>query len=153
MFSYIDTAGVSQLKATVLEYESIGIKTYLAGVAVHVDKMLHKDNFYKEVNVLQSDHCTHVISCATSPPQVPPHHAYITLHDAMHHALDDQRELFGADYDAHSATSSPTNNNENMTDSDSLNGSRTFDDPPRPANATTNNVAGGGMNRVQFGNA
>jgi MFS superfamily sulfate permease-like transporter len=74
MFSYIDTTGVSQLKVTVLEYESIGIKTYLAGVAVHVDKMLHKDNFYKEV---------------------PPHHVYITIHDAVHHALEDIEDSYG----------------------------------------------------------
>lgn len=63
MFSYIDTAGVSQLKTTVLEYESIGIKTYLAGVAVHVDRMLHKDNFYKEVRVFAP---AVVVRCATA---------------------------------------------------------------------------------------
>lgn len=72
MFSYIDTAGVSALKSTVQEYESIGIKTFLANCAAHVVKMLDKDNFYKEV---------------------PPHHVYITIHDAVHHALDDQKEL------------------------------------------------------------
>jgi hypothetical protein len=33
--------------------------------------MLEKDNFYKEV---------------------PPHHVYITIHDAVHHAQDDQLE-------------------------------------------------------------
>lgn len=69
MFSYIDTSGVGQLKATVQEYESIGIKTFLAGLATHVDKMLEKDNFYNEV---------------------PPHHVYITIHDAVHHAQEDQ---------------------------------------------------------------
>ncbi|RWS05151.1 sulfate transporter-like protein [Dinothrombium tinctorium] len=74
MFSYIDAAGIGQLKATVQEYEYIGIKTYLASVATHVDKMLRKDNFYTDV---------------------PPHHVYITLIDAIHHALDDQKALEG----------------------------------------------------------
>jgi ABC-type transporter Mla MlaB component len=69
MFSYIDTAGVSQLKTTVQDYESIGVKTYLAGIATHVDQLLDMDNFYKDV---------------------PPHHVYITIQDAVHHAQQDQ---------------------------------------------------------------
>lgn len=35
----------------------------------------------------------------------------------MHHALDDQRELWGSDFDGRSTSSSPVNNNEMMTDS------------------------------------
>ncbi|RWS31688.1 solute carrier family 26 member 6-like protein [Leptotrombidium deliense] len=70
MFSYIDASGVRQLKATVQEYESIGIKTYLASVATHVDHMLEKDNFYTDV---------------------PPQHVYISIIDAVHHAIDDQK--------------------------------------------------------------
>ncbi|KAI1296895.1 Prestin [Halotydeus destructor] len=96
MFSYIDTTGVSQLKSTVLEYESIGIKTYLAGVAVHVDKMLHKDNFYKEV---------------------PPHHVYITIHDAVHHAIEDIEEAYGLD-DCKSLAGDSKSSQLNITASD-----------------------------------
>jgi len=70
MFSYIDTTGVSALKTTVQEYESIGVKTFLASCAAHVVKMLEKDGFYSEV---------------------PPHHVYITVHDAIHHALEEQK--------------------------------------------------------------
>ena len=69
MFSYIDTAGVSTLKTTVQDYESIGIKTLLTGIATHVDNMLELDGFYREI---------------------PPHHVYITIHDAVHHAQQDQ---------------------------------------------------------------
>lgn len=72
MISYIDTAGVSTLKATVLDYESIGITTYLAGIATHVHRMLELDSFFK---------------------QVPPNHVYIALHDAIHHAQQDQLGL------------------------------------------------------------
>jgi hypothetical protein len=72
MFSYIDTAGVNVLKTTILGYESIGIKTHLANCAEHVVKMLEKDNFYNEV---------------------PPHHVYITIHDPIHQALDDQKGI------------------------------------------------------------
>ncbi|CAG2100288.1 unnamed protein product [Medioppia subpectinata] len=73
MFSYIDTTGVTALKTTVQEYESIGIKTFLASCAAHVVKMLEKDGFYKEV---------------------PPHHVYITVHDAVHHAIEEQKGTF-----------------------------------------------------------
>jgi len=73
MFSYIDTTGVTALKTTVQEYESIGIKTFLASCAAHVVKMLEKDGFYKEV---------------------PPHHVYITIHDAVHHAMEEQKGVF-----------------------------------------------------------
>lgn len=73
MFSYIDTTGVSALKTTVQEYESIGVKTFLASCAAHVVKMLEKDGFYEEV---------------------PPHHVYITIHDALHHALEEQKGPF-----------------------------------------------------------
>ena len=69
MFSYIDTAGISQLKSTVQDYESVGIKTFLAGVATHVDHMLELDGFYRAVL---------------------PHHVYITIHDAVHHAQQEQ---------------------------------------------------------------
>ena len=75
MFSYIDTAGITQLKSTIKDYESIGVKTYLAGIATHVDQLLEMDNFYKEV---------------------PPHHVYITIQDAVHHAQQDQ---LGYDFD------------------------------------------------------
>ena len=75
MFSYVDTAGITQLKSTIKDYESIGVKTYLAGIATHVDQLLEIDNFYKEV---------------------PPHHVYITIQDAVHHAQQDQ---LGYDFD------------------------------------------------------
>lgn len=86
MFSYIDSAGVSILKTTVQEYESIGVKTFLASCATHVVRMLEKDHFYEEV---------------------PPHHVYISVHDAVHHALDDQNEL---------AAKKDANNEENQND-------------------------------------
>ena len=73
MFSYIDTTGVTALKTTVQEYESIGVKTFLASCAAHVVKMLEKDGFYKEV---------------------PPNHVYITVHDAVHHAMEEQKGLY-----------------------------------------------------------
>lgn len=73
MFSYIDTTGVTALKTTVQEYESIGIKTFLASCAAHVVKMLEKDGFYKEVSSL---------------------HVYITVHDAVHHAIEEQKGQF-----------------------------------------------------------
>jgi hypothetical protein len=73
MFSYIDTTGVSTLKTTVQKYESIGVKTFLASCATHVVKMLEKDGFYTEV---------------------PSEHVYITVHDAIHHALEEQKAPF-----------------------------------------------------------
>ena len=73
MFSYIDTTGVTALKTTVQEYESIGVKTFLASCAAHVVKMLEKDGFYKEV---------------------PPNHVYITIHDAIHNAIEEQKGVF-----------------------------------------------------------
>ena len=73
MFSYIDTTGVTALKTTVQEYESIGVKTFLVSCAAHVVKMLEKDGFYKEV---------------------PPNHVYITIHDAVHHAIEEQKGPF-----------------------------------------------------------
>lgn len=76
MFSYTDTAGVSQLKRTVQDYQSIGIRAFLAGVATHVDNMLQLDGFYR---------------------QVPSHHVYITIQDAVHHA---QQEQMGVDLEA-----------------------------------------------------
>ncbi|XP_054156044.1 solute carrier family 26 member 6-like isoform X2 [Oppia nitens] len=74
MFSYIDTTGVTTLKTTVQEYESIGVKTFLANCAAHVVKMLEKDGFYDEVK---------------------PYHVYITIHDAVHHALEEQKGVGG----------------------------------------------------------
>ena len=67
MFSYIDTSGISALKAIVLQHKEIGMTTYLAGCPVHITKMLEKDGFYKEV---------------TSNQQ------FISIHDAVVHAFD-----------------------------------------------------------------
>lgn len=71
MFSYIDTAGVRVLKQTIAEYESIGIKTFLAGCPTHVTKILEKDHFYAAV---------------------PDHHVFLSIHDAVEHALENHRE-------------------------------------------------------------
>lgn len=69
MFSYIDTSGVTMLKKTVQAYESIGITTFLASCASHVIEMLERDKFFVDV---------------------PPHHVYISLHDAVLHAIGEQ---------------------------------------------------------------
>lgn len=80
MISYIDISGVSVLRNTVKDLKCIGITTYLANVATHVNRMLEIDyTFYK---------------------QVAPQDVYITLHDAVHHAQQDQLELT-ADYNTH----------------------------------------------------
>ena len=73
MISYIDTSGVSTLRTIVKDFNSIGITTYLAGVATHVHRMLEIDCTFYE--------------------QVAPQHVYITLHDAIHHAQQDQLAL------------------------------------------------------------
>lgn len=70
MFSYIDTSGISTLKKTVQQYESIGITTFLASCASHVIEMLKRDKFFVDV---------------------PPHHVYISMHDAVLYAIGEQR--------------------------------------------------------------
>ena len=67
MFSHIDTDGVTTLKKTVKLYKEVGIVTLLAGCPVHITRMLEKDGFFIEV--------------ASS-------HSYISIHDAVMHALE-----------------------------------------------------------------
>ena len=74
MFSYIDTSGVKALKSTVQEYESIGIKTLIAGCASHVNKILEKEVFYAAV---------------------PENHVYISIYDAVQHVIEEQEEISG----------------------------------------------------------
>ncbi|XP_015789465.1 solute carrier family 26 member 6 [Tetranychus urticae] len=73
MFSYIDVTGVRQLRSTIQEYAHIGVETFLACVATHVQKMLEKDGFFIDI---------------------PPSHVYLTIHDAADNALKVRQSRF-----------------------------------------------------------
>ena len=66
MFSYIDTDGIKTLKRCIADYGTIGIKTLLGGCPSHVTKQLERDHFYAAV---------------------PAHHIYISVYDALQHAI------------------------------------------------------------------
>jgi anti-anti-sigma regulatory factor len=68
MFSYVDFSGIKTLKKTIQSFEDIGIRTVLAGVAVHIESILGKEGFYEDVS---SDHL------------------YKSVHDAVAYILDD----------------------------------------------------------------
>jgi len=72
MFSYIDTDGIKTIKRTVIEYESVGIKTFLGGCPSHVTKLLERDHFYAAV---------------------PAHHIYISICDAIQHAIQQRQSV------------------------------------------------------------
>jgi hypothetical protein len=72
MFSYIDTDGIKTIKRTVIEYESVGIKTFLGGCPSHVTKLLERDHFYAAV---------------------PAHHIFISIYDAMQHAIQERESI------------------------------------------------------------
>lgn len=50
MLSYIDTSGVTTLKKIVESHASIEIEVLLTGCPVHIETMLKKDGFFKEVS-------------------------------------------------------------------------------------------------------
>jgi hypothetical protein len=66
MFSYIDTNGIKTLKRTIADYGGVGLKILLGGCPSHVTKQLERDHFYAAV---------------------PAHHIYISIYDALQHAL------------------------------------------------------------------
>ena len=66
MFSYIDTDGIKTLKRCIADYGTVGIKTLLGGCPSHVTKQLERDHFYAAV---------------------PAHHIYISVYDALQHAI------------------------------------------------------------------
>jgi hypothetical protein len=72
MFSYIDTDGIKTIKRTVIEYESVGIKTFLGGCPSHVTKLLERDHFYAAV---------------------PAHHIFISIYDAIQHAIQEREGI------------------------------------------------------------
>lgn len=53
MLSYIDTSGVTTLKKLVQTHGDINIQVLLAGCPVHIETILNRDGFFKEVS---SDH-------------------------------------------------------------------------------------------------
>lgn len=112
MFAYIDTSGMSMLKKTVQQYESIGITTYLANCASHVLQMLERDNFFVDV---------------------PPHHVYISVHDAVLHAIDDQKGS------GHRAASSVTTDNSAVEPSLEV-----IEEDDRPQSSTDGSVYSNG---------
>lgn len=72
MFSYIDATGITTLKNLVMQYEMLGITVLLCGVATHVAKMMAADlNFHEHV---------------------PASKIYITIHDAVHMAIESMKE-------------------------------------------------------------
>ena len=50
MLSYIDTSGVTTLKNLVQNHLDISVEVLLTGCAVHIETMLKKDGFFKEVS-------------------------------------------------------------------------------------------------------
>lgn len=71
MFSYIDATGISTLRNLVTQYEMVGIRVLLAGVATHVAKSMAADGRFHQ--------------------EVPTSKIYITVHDAVHMALEDMK--------------------------------------------------------------
>ncbi len=49
MFSYVDTAGANAIKKIVKKYQEIGVLIFLSGCAFHVESLLSKVGFFKEV--------------------------------------------------------------------------------------------------------
>ncbi len=72
MFSYIDTDGIKTIKRTVIEYESVGIKTFLGSCPSHVTKLLERDHFYAAV---------------------PAHQIFISIYDAIQHAIQERESI------------------------------------------------------------
>ena len=73
MFSYIDATGITTLRNIVNLYERRGVRVLLTDVAAHVRTQMAADlNFYQEV---------------------PASKIYITIHDAVHRALEEMKLL------------------------------------------------------------
>lgn len=49
MLSYIDTSGVAGLKSLAQDFQTVGIKFFLASCAAHVTTMLSKDHYFSEI--------------------------------------------------------------------------------------------------------
>lgn len=49
MLSYIDTSGVAGLKNLASDFQTVGIKFFLASCAAHVTTMLSKDHYFSEI--------------------------------------------------------------------------------------------------------
>ncbi|KAI1289834.1 Prestin [Halotydeus destructor] len=106
MISYIDTSGIATLKKTVQEFELIGITTFLAGCAPHVIDMLERDLFFIDV---------------------PPHHVYISVHDAVLYAIGEQTSNNnGGGYDETLPNLAEDRDDENRTLNESTTSSLTF---------------------------
>ncbi|KAJ6215398.1 hypothetical protein RDWZM_009898 [Blomia tropicalis] len=69
MFSYIDATGITTLRNVVKHYESKGVQVLLSDVAAHVRKMMAADNEFHR--------------------GVPTNKIYLTIHDAVHRAMDE----------------------------------------------------------------
>ena len=85
MLSYIDTTGVTTLKKLVQSHSDIAIEVLLTGCPVHIETMLKKDGFFKEVSsdrVYKSVHDAVIMIRGTGPnigmPIVPIHQNNLT---------------------------------------------------------------------------